>query len=498
LAVAKGATFTVNINGADHTFTFQGDESDEDRALFTIDELVNGGSSIQGLNDWLRGEFGVIGSDAAVEYDISSNKLVIRDSDLTVKFAQTKADTHDPDAVMMDAALVLGLNTEARSNIADGESLLGEIFQLQGIYEFMPGGHYGSNIDGTNSLDDLMNNGSGELSLSGGRLTLAAVSGTFPVDPSIKALFGGISSLTQGGGVLNQSDAAYKGGQDAAVTINGFATTRASNLFEIDGITIQLASVSAVTGTDGGGNAIYEETVIGTVRDTEAIVSAFKSFVEDYNALIDKLNGYLGAEATYRDYAPLTAEQKKEMSEKEIELWEEQAKGGLLRNDSTLSAFLNNIYSAIYSRPVSSPYAMYDIGIDSPDYKQPGRLTFDETKFREALAADPAGVEALFTDQANGIAKQMTTLMDGAARISIANPGNFVALAGIQGSYLDKNNSLSLEIERINDKLKDLQDKYQRERDRYWRQFNAMEQLMASYQAQSAYIAQMFTDSGSY
>ena len=286
----------------------------------------------------------------------------------------------------------------------------------------------------------------------------------------------------------------YSKGQDAEVTINGVSTTRANNTFEFDGLTIQLTKVSEITGYDSYGHPIYEETVINTERDTETIVAAFKSFVEDYNAMIEKLNGYVYADATYRDYAPLTDEQKREMTDREIELWEEQAKGGLLRSDPIVTAFLNDLYSTLYSRPLSSPYALYDLGIESPDYKNPGILTLDESKLREALALNPGAVEALFTDPVNGIATRMNTIMDNAARVSIVNPGNLVSMAGVQGSVTDTNSFMYSEIERINERLQTLQARYEKERDRYWKQFNAMEAIINNYMAQSQYISQMFMD----
>ncbi|MPN61792.1 hypothetical protein SDC9_209535 [bioreactor metagenome] len=108
------------------------------------------------------------------------------------------------------------------------------------------------------------------------------------------------------------------------------------------------------------------------------------------------------------------------------------------------------------------------------------------------MSADPGSVEALFTNSVNGIAKQMSTLMDNAARVSVANPGSLVTMAGMKGSATDANNILNDNLTRINDKLKELQDKYEKERARYWKQFNDMERVLANYQSQSAYISQQF------
>lgn len=56
------------------------------------------------------------------------------------------------------------------------------------------------------------------------------------------------------------------------------------------------------------------------------------------------------------------------MKEKEIELWEEKAKSGLLRNDSIISRTMQNIRGSLYNKveelkdmPLNS---LYQIGIE--------------------------------------------------------------------------------------------------------------------------------------
>jgi len=144
----------------------------------------------------------------------------------------------------------------------------------------------------------------------------------------------------------------------------------------------------------------------------------------------------------------------------------------------------------LYAKPLSSNYALYDIGIEASDYKQPGILFLDEDKLRAALLNDPMSVENLFMDPLNGLAKQMGGLMDGAARVSLANPGSLVALAGVENSVTDKSNILNTSINEINERLKDLWERYEKERARYWQKFNTMEQILARYQAQSEWIYQ--------
>ena len=509
--IAAGAKFTVNVNGVDHTFTWGGTSE----TGYTIDNILSGigtgSTAVKGLNEWLKDQFGMVGSNQAIEISYGgggATYLTVNDPSLAVSFAASTVKVWGDNpgtpvwdqpaanqAALKDIAFAMGFSIGAKNNIATGTTALDDILQFGSVNvsNFVDIGT--NSATGSTTLDDLAANytyDGGVLSLSGNRLTLTATSGDVSIDTTDRDFFGGVSALSVSGG-LTASTYVTKG-EDALVSINNVLTTRSSNTFEIDGITIQLTSTSNEISS-----GVYEETVITTTRDTESVINSVKSFVEDYNAMMAKLYGYVNADASYKEYAPLTDEQKREMSDREIEKWEEMAQGGLLRRDSTVDSFLNSMYSLLYSRPISSSYALYDLGIEALDWKQPGVLSLDVDKFIRALEADPASVEALFTDPVNGLSKQMGNLMDSVARVSMVpeNKGALVALAGISGSYTDTTSAITMDIARINDRLTDLWAKYEQERARYWKQFNAMEQLIANYQAQSAYIMQMFMDSGS-
>ena len=63
-----------------------------------------------------------------------------------------------------------------------------------------------------------------------------------------------------------------------------------------------------------------------------------KKMVEKYNEIIELVNKETGTKPN-RDYPPLTSAQKEELSESEIEAWEEKAKEGLLFNDNDPERF---------------------------------------------------------------------------------------------------------------------------------------------------------------
>ena len=80
------------------------------------------------------------------------------------------------------------------------------------------------------------------------------------------------------------------------------------------------------------------------------------------------------------------------------------------------------------------------------------------------------------------------------AKVSAATPGELVRMAGAKESKATQTNStLAFELKRIDERISLLNTRYNKEKDRYWKQFNAMETIISNYSAQSAYLGQQFT-----
>lgn len=101
---------------------------------------------------------------------------------------------------------------------------------------------------------------------------------------------------------------AYKEGTNAKVTINGFEMEKLTNNFTVNGVTYSIKNTTAATGP--------VTTSVST--DVDGIYNQIKEFVDKYNEMVDSLNEKL-KEEKYRDYTPLTSEQKEAMSDKEVE-----------------------------------------------------------------------------------------------------------------------------------------------------------------------------------
>lgn len=358
-------------------------------------------------------------------------------------------------------------------------------------------------LSGIDTVDDLMaqlsggtdrrasfDPATGQISIEGG-LDKVIISGVDQAGKnSMNALFG-TDTLKQDPAAIPNFTVSETG-QNAVLYVNGTTDSlgnvvgktrieRNTNTFELDGITMELTATS-----DAPIN-------LTTSKDTDKIVEGLKSFVDDYNALIDELNDQVNAEASYQKYAPLTDAQKKEMSEREIEKWEEKAKEGLLRNDSNISKFLQEMRTAMYTTVESAGLALYDIGIESSsNYKDNGKLVLDESKLKGALTTKLDDIQKMFTDKDNGLAVQLQNALKAAANPSSGSPGSLIRYAGTK-DVMVTSNTLYYEMKSVKETLTRLNKKYETERTRYWKQFTAMEQAISKMNSQSSWMTQQFS-----
>ena len=144
--------------------------------------------------------------------------------------------------------------------------------------------------------------------------------------------------------------------------------------------------------------------------DTKAAKEQITEFVEKYNEMIDEFNKQL-KESKYRDYAPLTAEQRKDMSENEQKLWDEKAKSGLLRSDSIIrdgmAKMRETFMGSVAGLGDKFMDSLAEIGITtSKDMKNSGKLVINEGKLDAALEKDPDQVFKMFSQTGDVTVKE--------------------------------------------------------------------------------------------
>ncbi|MEK3764724.1 flagellar filament capping protein FliD [Solibacillus sp. FSL K6-4121] len=240
--------------------------------------------------------------------------------------------------------------------------------------------------------------------------------------------------------------------------------------------------------------------------NTDEIMNKVKEFVATYNGFIKDLTDQT-KQPKYRDFKPLTALQKKEMDEKEIEQWEERAKSGLLKNDSIITSGLSSLRGLVYQTNhavTNQKYnALYTIGIGtSKDYMSGGTLEIDETKLRKALEEDPDAVVQLLTmsgEKSATVTKADGTTVQGDTRGFMrkirdemdAIEKKIDERAG-RGSMTETQYTLGKYLRNVNQSLDAWKNKLTSIEDRYWKQFGAMEAMINKANSQSASLMSQY------
>ncbi|WP_203245963.1 flagellar hook-associated protein 2 [Sporosarcina beigongshangi] len=289
-----------------------------------------------------------------------------------------------------------------------------------------------------------------------------------------------VTGLGSGSGTLDP-------GKNAKFTFNGLVTERSSNTFQINGFEFVLKQVTG-TEADHGVPITFNSTA-----DTDKIVDSVVQFVDDYNKMIEELNAKI-REPKYRNFPALTTEQKSDMKENEIKLWEEKAKSGTLKSDPILSSMLSQIRTALVDAKIGEK-TLSDIGIKpSSNYSDNGKLIIDEVKLRAAIAEDPEKVSQLFNEKKTDPTKPAGTEGGVAVRMRDIMDVSRQAIAERAGSVGSGNSTFTLgrNLEDMNEQITRFEDRLKMTEDRLWRQFTAMEQAINRANAQSAQLMSAF------
>lgn len=283
-------------------------------------------------------------------------------------------------------------------------------------------------------------------------------------------------------GVFQFDQTLEKSGTNAKFTYNDSLTIEpSSNEYKINNIQFNFKQLG--------------EASVTVQADTDAAFDSIVKFVNKYNEVIEKINGKLD-EKRYRDYQPLSDEEKEAMEDKQIELWEEKAKSGLIRNDSILSSGINNMRLDFYE-PLAGALEGFeqltDLGIKTTsNYLDKGKLTIDDEELlKSKLAEDPDAVYKLFATDGDGKTKSTMGIAERLVKTIDSTIKKIEEKAGKpswtnQKFTLGKNlNDVDKQIDRFEDRLTQIED-------RYWRQFTAMEKAIQQSNSQSTYLMQQF------
>ncbi|MGB9840955.1 flagellar filament capping protein FliD [Thermovenabulum sp.] len=269
-------------------------------------------------------------------------------------------------------------------------------------------------------------------------------------------------------GALKIASGSVDFGENALISINGIDISKPTNTFTISGIQFSLKK-----------EAPGKTATLTIERDVDTVVETIKNFINTYNDTISAINSKL-TEERYRDYLPLTDEQKKELKEDEIKKWEEKARSGLLRGDTVLSGLVNKLRQVVYGTVEGQPSdfdTLFDVGVKTGSYYEKGKLYIDEARLKEAISQNPEAVANLFVNITSSIYNIAKSGMD-----------SITKKAGSSTQYFD-NSLIAQNIRSLNDRISKMEEDLKKVEDRYWKQFTEMEKAIQSMNQQSMWLA---------
>ena len=268
-------------------------------------------------------------------------------------------------------------------------------------------------------------------------------------------------------------------GQDAEIYLNGAQFTSETNNFDINGLSINL---TGVTGDD--------EITITTSTDTDAIYDKVKDFLEQYNSIVNELQGLYNADSA-KDYEPLTDDEKAEMNDTEIEKWETKIKDSLLRRDSTLGGVISTMTTAMsksyditmkdgtvqnmalssvgihtlgFLNATKNEQYAYHIDGDEDDTNTSGY----SDKLRSMIESDPDAVASLLSQVAQGLYSALDTKIG----------AKTTELSSAYTLYNDK--QMKSQAEKYTKDIKQWETRIADMEESYYKKFTAMEKSLAN------------------
>jgi flagellar hook-associated protein 2 len=323
----------------------------------------------------------------------------------------------------------------ARLNLI-GESSAGSI---DGTFE------YTLDTGQSSTLDDLISQINDNVTIANASI-LNDGSTTAPYRLTISsAATGSVGEL-----IIDSSDGAFDfnelvQAQDATITLgdgsSGFLVTSSDNVFEevIEGLTLT------------ANNTTTEAVNVTVDRSNDALIEALSGFVEDFNSAMDRIREV----GSYN----LETEQR-----------------GVLFGETTIRTTESRLFSMVNQR-VSSNSTFNRLSQLGLQLGTGSKLEFDESKFREALDADPQAVSDFFSDEDSGWATTAKELLE-----AIVDPDGLID---------NRTTGITKQQEDLQARVEELDDRLEAKRAYLTTQFINMETALAQLQSQQSALGSL-------
>lgn len=227
--------------------------------------------------------------------------------------------------------------------------------------------------------------------------------------------------------------------QNAIVYVDGVKVVSDSNTLDkaITGVSLTLTAAD-----------VDKTTTLTLTKDTDKTKTAIGGFVESYNSLM----------TTIQNLTKYDAKTKQ---------------AGILQGDALPRSIQSQLRTMVSSEFDTSDgkQVLANLGIKTT---QQGLLEIDSTKLTEALKNDKGAITELFTTENTGLSARMSGLVD-----------TYIKSGGIIDG---RDNSLDEQLERIADSREQLSTRMAAYSDRLYKQFNAMDLVVANLNSQSSML----------
>ena len=277
-----------------------------------------------------------------------------------------------------------------------------------------------------------------------------------------------LTSKTTGSLSISRADAPGNNFLAAIGVLSGAETPGSNAEFHIDtvaGGATQFSSTNTITGLIPGATISLlgaSATQVGVTisQDTTQATSAVNDFISAFNSTVSQI----------RDLTKYEPDSKK---------------AGLLLSDSTIFNMAGNLSSKLFGK-VSGLTGQFssvtDFGISTGAIGaatgQTNSLVLDQTKFTNALIADPGSVAQVFRG-IDGGAVGVAGLID----------GYMDDIGGSTGLLSNRINSGNDQIRQLDTSISRLEDRVSKKEDELVKKFALLEQTLARLQAQSAQLS---------
>lgn len=269
-------------------------------------------------------------------------------------------------------------------------------------------------------------------------------------------------------------------GQDAEIELNNATFTSAANNFTINGMTITALTESSDTIT------------LTTANGYDGIYDTIKKFIKGYNELINEMDKLYNADSS-KGYEPLTSDEKKEMSDSEIEDWEKKIKDSLLRRDSTLSdvsSAMEEVMGAGYTIG-GKTYYLSSFGINTLGYftaadNEKHAYHIDGDKDDSSTAGNTDILKTMITNEPKTVIDFFQQL-NNSLYTKLTEKMGANSMRSIYKAYNDK--QMKQEYDDYTSDIAEQEEKLTALQDKWYRKFSAMETALAKLSSKTSAIA---------